>query len=72
MYVIKQIQARQAHAVPARVGRTRGPFPDELFEEPQIINPYNPEPEKWLVCSVCGGRELEVNVEYHICGEDDD
>lgn len=72
MYVVKNIKARQAHSLPDRVGRAVGPFPRELFQQPEVINPYNPEPEKWLVCSVCGGRELEVNVEFHICGEDDE
>ena len=72
MHVIRQVQARQAHAVPKTIGRSRGPFPDEIFEEPEIINPYSPEPENWLYCSVCGGRELEVNIEFHICYEDDD
>jgi len=72
MYVIKTVQARQAHTVPTRVGRTMGPFPPELFEQTPVVNPYNPEPEKWLVCSECGGRELEANVDYHVCGENDD
>ena len=72
MYVIKKVQARQAHAVPTRVGRAVGPFPRELFESPEVINPYNPEPEKWLVCSECGGRELEENVEFHVCEFEDE
>jgi hypothetical protein len=72
MYVIKHVQARQAHAVPARVGRTFGPFPSELFEQSPVINPYNPKPEEWLICSLCGGRELADNVDLHECLEDED
>ena len=71
MYVVKQVRARQAHEIPTRIGRARGPFPEELFRQPEVINPYNPEPEKWLICSVCGGKELEANVDFHECGDDE-
>lgn len=71
MYVVKNIQARQAHAVPKRVGRTMGPFPSELYEQGEVINPYNPREEVWLTCSVCGGREIEANVPFHECWEDE-
>lgn len=72
MYVIKQVQARQAHATPTRVGRAFGPFPPELFQQPEVINPYAAAPEEYLTCSVCGGQELESNVEFHVCWEDED
>lgn len=72
MYVIKKVQARQAHALPTRVGRSVGPFPPELFAAPTVINPYDPTPEEYLVCSECGGRELEANIPFHVCWEDDD
>lgn len=72
MYVIKKIQARQAHAVPSRVSRTMGPFPPEIFKGPEVINPYAPTPEEWLVCSECGGKELEVNIPFHVCYEDEE
>lgn len=72
MYVVKNIQSRQAHPVPSRVSRGSGPFPPELFQRPQVINPYDPAPEEWLVCSECGGRELAENVDFHVCEDDDD
>jgi hypothetical protein len=40
MHVIKQIQTYQAHPVPDRVVRPRGPFPAELFKEPEIVYEY--------------------------------
>ena len=35
-------QAKQAHPVPSRVMAPRGPFPDHLFDEPDIVDDYMP------------------------------
>lgn len=35
-------QAKQAHPVPSRVTSPRGPFPAELFREPDIVDDYIP------------------------------
>ena len=40
---IFKVNAIQAHPVPNRVRPARGPFPDELFEEPEIVDDYFPE-----------------------------
>jgi len=36
-------QAIQVHSVPNRVYDAKGPFPDELFDEPEIIYDYPEE-----------------------------
>jgi hypothetical protein len=36
-------QAPQGHPVPNRVHAPQGPFPDELFDDPEIIYDYAPE-----------------------------
>ena len=71
MHVVKKIKARQPYPTPTRVGRAMGPFPPEIFKGPEVINPYDPTPEEYLVCSECGGKELEVNIPYHVCWEED-
>lgn len=35
-------QAKQAHPVPSRVMSPRGPFPEHLFYEPEIVDDYTP------------------------------
>jgi hypothetical protein len=42
MHVIRTVQAFQGHPVPDRVTRPRGPFPPELFVQPEIVNEYDP------------------------------
>jgi hypothetical protein len=42
MNVIKTVAAYQGHPVPNRVTNPRGPFPPELFEEPEVIYDYDP------------------------------
>jgi len=41
MRIIQKIDAIQVHPVPARIMSPRGPFPPELFDEPEIINAYD-------------------------------
>lgn len=40
---ITRINAVQAHPVPKRVHEPRGPFPDNLFDEPEIVTSYSVE-----------------------------
>ena len=40
MRVIKH-QAKQVHPVPNRLTEPRGPFPRELFDEPDIVADYD-------------------------------
>ena len=35
-------QAKQAHPIPSRAYAPRGPFPVDLFREPEIIDNYEP------------------------------
>ena len=45
MRVIRK-KAIQVHPVPDRIIEPSGPFPDELFEEPEIVDNYRPhQPE---------------------------
>ena len=37
---ITRVQAIQAHPVPKRVYEPRGPFPENLFDEPEIVDEY--------------------------------
>ena len=46
MSVIKYIDCFQGHPVPKTVIRAQGPFPRDLYQEPEIINEYDkPYPE---------------------------
>jgi hypothetical protein len=40
MHVIKTVATFQGHAVPKTVSRPKGPFPPELFREPEVIYDY--------------------------------
>lgn len=40
---IQRFEAKQAHPVPRQVMSPRGPFPQELFYEPEIVTDYEPE-----------------------------
>lgn len=40
---ITRVQAIQAHPVPKRVHEPYGPFPVELFDEPEIVYDYHSE-----------------------------
>ena len=50
---IERVQARQGHPVPRQAGFARGPFPPELFEQPEIVYDRQPRPDD---------REDEYNV----------
>ena len=41
MHVIRTVATFQGHPVPSTVSRPRGPFPPELFEEPEVIYDYD-------------------------------
>lgn len=40
---ITRVAAVQVHPVPKRVHEPRGPFPEHIFDEPEINNEYPPE-----------------------------
>lgn len=40
---ITRVRAVQAHPVPDKVHEPRGPFPDHLFDEPEINTEYESE-----------------------------
>jgi hypothetical protein len=50
---ITRIKAVQAHPVPDSVRHPRGPFPRELFAEPEIVVEYSSEQDE-------SGREFDV------------
>lgn len=79
MSVIKYIDCWQAHPVPRTMRPAYGPFPAELYEEPEVINAYdsplssiytdeedNP-PLRWVRCADCHARVLEDEAEFHEC-----
>lgn len=41
MSIIKYVDCYQAHPVPTTVSRPKGPFPRELFSQPEVINDYD-------------------------------
>jgi hypothetical protein len=43
---IVRVNAIQAHPVPDRVHAPRGPFPQELFREPEIVTEYVSESDE--------------------------
>lgn len=38
-----RVKAVQVHAVPERMQDPQGPFPRELFREPEIVSDYEPQ-----------------------------
>jgi hypothetical protein len=40
MHVIRTVATYQGHPVPTTVTRPRGPFPPELFRDPEVIYDY--------------------------------
>jgi len=82
MRIIRQ-KAVQAHPIPKRVHAPHGPFPEELFDEPEIAydTPLdgdefedgataqnNFKPVKHYICKHCGERVTEDEIETHVCG----
>lgn len=43
---ITRVRAVQAHPVPERVHEPRGPFPDHIFDEPEIVTEYDSEDDE--------------------------
>ena len=43
---IERVQARQGHEVPKQAGYARGPFPSELFTQPEIVYPRRQAPDE--------------------------
>lgn len=78
---ITKIDAVQVHPVPNGIRRPRGPFPRELFADPEIVTvedyvddevlgdtaQNNFKPTKYLYCSVCYERVKSTDTETHIC-----
>jgi uncharacterized metal-binding protein YceD (DUF177 family) len=78
---VERKQAVQTHPVPGKVTQPQGPFPSEMFAEPEIISvsevqefepgatvQNNFKPEKTLRCARCLVRVKESETEGHICG----
>lgn len=79
---VDRIQATQVHPVPDKILNPRGPFPEDLFDEPEIIVSLpedefvpgataqnNFRPPKYLRCSLCHEKVLEAETLNHRCGE---
>ena len=43
---ITRVRAVQVHPVPERVQEPIGPFPEHLFDEPEIVADYHPEDDE--------------------------
>lgn len=78
MRIIKKIQAYQAHPVPTHISSPRGPFPAELFQEPEVVIEDIDEDTsgtvqdnfgklKWLRCIDCHERVREDFTDFHVC-----
>jgi len=78
MYVIKTVHARQAHPVPNRAQYPSGPFPRELFQSPEVINPYTAGEEdnfefsgenddEWFLCYHCDEAIYYLDLNDHEC-----
>ena len=77
---IERIQVHQVHPVPDKITNPRGPFPLELFDEPEIVVAPSEDaqygataqndfkPKKFLRCSLCFLRVAEDQTESHECG----
>jgi hypothetical protein len=51
---IERIATRQGHPVPETAHQPKGPFPPELFESPQVISDYVPQPDGGTAIPVGG------------------
>lgn len=77
MSVIRYNDCFQGHPVPKTARRPSGPFPAELFADPEIINeydrPYEQTPKQevtWVYCRDCDAKVRSDETEYHDCDED--
>lgn len=78
---VERKQAIQVHPVPSKITNPRGPFPDHLYDEPEIVfnveeeplpgatvqNNFNPP--RYLTCARCTVRVPEPEKDNHKCGE---
>lgn len=77
---VERKKAVQTHPVPTRVTQPQGPFPQEMFDEPEIIDGVeideflpgatvqnNFKPERQLRCARCQSRVKESETGNHIC-----
>jgi len=49
---IERIVTRQGHPVPETAHQPKGPFPPELFQAPEVVSDYLPQPD--------GGVEVPI------------
>ena len=78
---IETIKAYQAHPVPNKILTPRGPFPADLFQEPEVVvsetieefdagataqNNFKPH---WLRCVACHDRVRDDKTDQHVCEE---
>ena len=42
---IERIKTKQGHPVPKTAHAPKGPFPPELFEQPEVVVDYTPQPD---------------------------
>jgi len=42
---VERITTRQGHPVPKTAHAARGPFPPELFDTPELVSDYTPQPD---------------------------
>lgn len=86
MKIVQRVVTKQGHPVPSSAHSPRGPFPAELFREPEINYSYTPADEdvpvggtaqnnftapKRFQCRDCGMVVLEHEIPSHICSEID-
>lgn len=84
MRIVQRIVTKQGHPVPSSSHAPRGPFPAEIFIQPEIITDYVPFDEEHPVgataqnefkspklfrCSECAVIVLEHEVPSHFCEE---
>lgn len=79
MRIIKKVPTYQAHPVPQHISAPRGPFPAELFQEPEVVIEEMQEDAeggtvqnnfgklKWLRCIDCHERVREDFTDFHVC-----
>ena len=79
---IERIVTKQGHPVPETAHSPKGPFPPELFSEPELITEYTPFDEehprgataqtsfkspRMFRCNYCTDVVLEHEMSDHIC-----
>ena len=84
MKIVQRVITKQGHPVPKSAYGARGPFPAELFKEPEIIYDYDSEEDdvpiggtahnhftapKRFECRDCEMIVLEHEIPSHHCSE---